>query len=104
MQNLTLPLQLAPNNFSQAILPNWGFSLFSVNLGRSNNPELESQILNKVGSYGKQLGHLAEALEVVIHQLKLLDSKDLSQSQRDALQTFLGDVAQTRIIKHKAEA
>lgn len=101
MENVLLPLQLAPNNLSQAILPNWGFSMFSINLGMSSNAGIESDVLQNVGSYGKQLGHLAEALEVVIKRLDLLDAKDLSQKQIDALQVFLGDVSKTRSLKDK---
>ncbi len=101
MSNVFLPLQMAPNNLSQSILPNWGFSLFSINMGASSNPEMEQEILQRVGSYGKQIGHLSEALELVIKRLKLLDDKTLSQHELDALQVFLGDVATTRNIKDK---
>jgi len=100
MNNISVPLQLAPSNLSQSILPNWGFSFFNINLGSSSNPEIEHDVLQNVGSYGKQIGHLSEALEVVINQLHLLD-KDLSQEDRDALQIFLGDIAKVRAIKNK---
>jgi hypothetical protein len=101
VDNVFLPLQLAPTTLNQPILPNWGFSLFSVNLGASSNPANEYEVLQNVGSYGKQLGHLAEALELVIKQLNLLDAKDLSQNELDVLQVFLGDVAAVRSIKNK---
>lgn len=98
MNNVSIPL--VPNSLSQSILPNWGFSFFTVNLGASSRPEVEHEVLQNVGSYGKQLGHLAEALEVVIKQLDLLD-KDLPQKDRDALQIFLGDIAKVRAIKNR---
>jgi hypothetical protein len=98
MENVYVPLQLAPSALNQAILPNWSFNLFSVNLGASSNPKIESQVLEQVGSYGKQIGHLAEALEVVIQRLQLLDHDGLSQGDKDALQVFLGDVAAVRKI------
>jgi hypothetical protein len=99
MANVYMPLQLAPTSLTQPILPNWSFNLFSVNLGTSSNANVEQQVLEQVGSYGRQIGRLSEALEVVIEQLRILDSKDLSQDQRDALQVFLGDVAAVRKIK-----
>lgn len=99
MANVYMPLQLAPSTLTQPILPNWSFSLFSVDLGATSNATIEHQVLQKVGSYGKQLGHLAEALEVVIEELKLLDSKELSQQHKDALTVFLGDVSAIRRIK-----
>lgn len=99
MSNFYMPLQLAPTALSQPILPNWSFNLFQVNLGATSNAKVEQAALEKVGSYGKQIGRLAEALEVVIHQLHLLDSADLSREDKDALQVFLGDVAAVRKIK-----
>jgi hypothetical protein len=94
-----MPLQLAPASLSQPILPNWSFNLFNVNLGASSNPAIEQEVLQTVGSYGRQIGHLAEALELVIDKLKLLERKDLSQTERDTLQVFLGDVSAVRKIK-----
>ena len=99
MQSVYMPLQLAPNSLTQPILPNWSFHFFNVNLGASSNPAVEREALDKVGSYGKQIGHLAEALELIVEKLKLLESKELSQKDRDVLQVFLGDVSAVRQIK-----
>ena len=99
MQSVYMPLQLAPNNLTQPILPNWSFNLFNVNLGASSNAAVEQEALEKVGSYGRQIGHLAEALELIVGRLKLLESKDLPQQERDVLQVFLGDVSAIRKIK-----
>ena len=103
MENVYLPMQLAPNNLNQPILPNWSFNLFNVNLGASSNAAIEQEALQSVGSYGKQIGHLAEALELVIGKLSLLDSKELSQSEKDTLRVFLGDVSAIRKIKDSHE-
>ena len=103
MENVYLPMQLAPNNLNQPILPNWSFNLFNVNLGASSNAAIEQEALQSVGSYGKQIGHLAEALELVIGKLKLLESKELSQSEKDTLRVFLGDVSAIRKIKDSHE-
>lgn len=94
-----MPLQMAPTALNQPILPNWSFNLFSVNLGATSNPSVEQQALEQVGSYGKQIGHIAEALEVIIQRLAVLDGKGLTQADRDALQVFLGDVSAIRKIK-----
>jgi hypothetical protein len=99
MNNVYTPLQLAPASLNQPILPNWSFNLFKVDLGASSNPSVEQEALQTVGSYGRQIGHLAEALEVVIDKLKLLESKGLSQAERDTLQVFLGDLSAVRKIK-----
>jgi hypothetical protein len=98
MADVNIPIQMAPTNLNEPILPGWQFSLFSINLGDSSNPGVEKSAIGKVGSYGKQLGHLAEALEVVIERLHLLDS-DLSPEKKDVLKVFLGDVAAVRGLK-----
>lgn len=94
-------VSLAPGQLYQPILPGWQFSGLTVNLGSSSNPANEQAALDAVGSYGKQIGHLAEALEVLIEKLGLLDSPKLTEDQRDALKVVLGDVAQLRGIKAK---
>ena len=33
MEYVYMPLQLAPGQLNQPILPNWSFNLFNVNLG-----------------------------------------------------------------------
>jgi len=99
MQSVYMPVQLAPNALNQPILPNWSFNLFNVNLGASSNPGVEQEVLQTVGSYGRQIGHVAEALELVIRRLGLLQSKELTEAERDTLQVFLGDVAAVRKIK-----
>ncbi|MBE0590541.1 MAG: hypothetical protein IH617_21210 [Hydrogenophaga sp.] len=99
MQTVTMPLQLAPTSLTQPILPNWSFHLFNVNLGSSSNPAVEQAALDKVGGYGRQIGHLAEALELIVQKTRLLESQDLTQDERDVLQVFLGDVSAIRQIK-----
>ena len=39
------------------------FGLININLGKSTDPVLEQQILDDVGSYGRQLGQMGDALE-----------------------------------------
>ena len=99
MEHVYMPLKLVPNSLNQQILPNWSFNLFHVDLGASTDAAFEQEALQAVGSYGKQIGHLAEALELVIGKLQLLESKDLSQKEKDTLRIFLGDVSKIRQLK-----
>jgi len=101
LENVQLPIQLAPGSLYQPILPGWQLSLFSVNVGVSSDAEMEKAAIRQVGSYGKQIGHLAEALEIVIKHQRLLDSELLSEKQKDVLQVFLGDVSTIRTLKTK---
>ncbi|MFA5041761.1 MAG: hypothetical protein WC464_09035 [Bdellovibrionales bacterium] len=45
--------------------------LVNIFMGRTSKPELEQQILDEVGSYGKQLGRIGDALEVLIKHVKI---------------------------------
>jgi hypothetical protein len=101
MQQVTVPLtwQLAPTSLTQPILSNLSFQLFNVQLGSSSNPAIEQKALDQVGSYGRQIGHLAEALELIVKKAKLLESKELTPQEKDVLQVFLGDVSTVRQIK-----
>ena len=99
MPDVNIPVRFAPENLDQSILPGWQFSLFSVNLGQSADAGVETKAIAKIGSYGRQIGHLAEALEVVIDSLKLVGDERLTKKQHDALTIFLADVAKAREIK-----
>lgn len=99
METVYFPLQLAPGMLNQPILPNWSFNLLNVNMGASTNAAVEQETLQSVGSYGKQIGHLAEVLELIVGKMKLLESSELSQAEKDTLRVFLGDVSAVRKIK-----
>jgi hypothetical protein len=57
----TLMLRMAGNQFG----------LININLGKSSDPDLEKEILQDVGTYGKQLGQIGDALQVLIDHAKL---------------------------------
>ena len=50
----------APGNFTQPILPDW--SLQRVNVNYVGNPEIEREVVEKVASFGKQLGIITDAV------------------------------------------
>ena len=68
-------LALAPSQLTQTINPwSWTFgdmSLFTVNLGQSSDPGFEARVLEQVGSYGRQIGRIGEALEVILRKVDL---------------------------------
>ena len=80
MPNFRLPLS---GDVTQTINP-WNcffrtigsqLGLININLGKSSDPALEEQILNDVGSYGRQIGQIGDALRVLIAHVKLDDLK-----------------------------
>jgi hypothetical protein len=79
------------------------FSLFSLNLGRSSNPDLEQEILSEAGSYGKQLGRISDALAVLVAHFK--PDRDLTDDEARALRDLkrlLEDIAEVKQ-KHAAK-
>lgn len=98
------PLRLAPERLWQSINP-WTFAqsggqigLVNVDLGLTPHPETETRILDEVGSYGRQLGRLGDALEVLVRHV---DRSRLDGAECDALDILLGQLAQIRRVKRE---
>ena len=107
MRSVRLPLS---GDVTQAINP-WTdmfkafgsqFGMININLGRSPAPEIEQKILAEVGSYGRQLGRIGEALEVLITRLEP-SLKDLSKEEKLALDAFKVMQAEIDLIKGRHE-
>jgi hypothetical protein len=100
-------VSLAPQQLWQAINP-WTFyqqgsqiGLVNIDLGQTPSPQTERTILDEVGSYGRQIGHIGDALEVILDHLKLTD---LEPAENDAIDILRGQLAQVRRIKARLEA
>ncbi len=100
-------LSLAPEQLWQAINP-WSFyqqgaqfGLINIELGRTAHPEVEQAVLDEVGSYGRQLGRIGDALEVLMNHVKL---DDLSPAESDALNILRGQLAEIRKVKQRTRA
>ena len=50
----------APGNLTQPILPGWSFGNVSVNY--AGNADIEKEVVEKVASYGKQLGVITDVV------------------------------------------
>jgi hypothetical protein len=74
------------------------FSWFTVNLGRSSAPEVEADILEEVGSYGRQLGRIGDALEVLVNRLP---RDSLSEHDRAAVEDFCSQMREIRRVKQQ---
>lgn len=103
MPDFKLPLS---GDVTQAINP-WSwvyrsvggqFGLININLGQSGNPQLEERILDEVGSYGRQLGRIGEALEVLLDHVKL---DRLGAHEREVLQDLRLQLAQVKRVKQQ---
>jgi hypothetical protein len=45
------------------------FGLVNITLGQSSAPEVESEVLSDVGTYGKQLGQIGDALLALVERM-----------------------------------
>jgi hypothetical protein len=97
MSTFRLPLS---GDVNQTINPwTWYFSsvgsqfgLININMGQSSDPELESRILEDVGSYGKQIGQLGDAIKVLLDHVKLDHLKPEEQQAVDAVRAQLTEI------------
>jgi hypothetical protein len=78
------------------------FGLININLGKSADPELEQRILADVGSYGRQIGQLGDALKVLLDHVKLDGLKPEEQTALDALRFQLTEIDRLKT-KRRAE-
>jgi hypothetical protein len=100
----TFQLALAPQKLWQAINP-WTFyqqgaqfGFINIDLGETAHPEVEQAILDEVGSYGKQLGRIGDALEVLLKHIKL---EDLSADELDTLDALRGQLVEVKRVKQR---
>jgi hypothetical protein len=93
---------IAPEKLWQAINP-WTFyqqgaqfGLVNIDLGQTSDPQMEQAILDKVGSYGRQLGHLGDVIEALLNHV---DLAKFTAQERDAIAVVRGDLAKIRQVK-----
>ncbi|TDT96883.1 MULTISPECIES: hypothetical protein [Azorhizobium] len=93
----------APDELWQSINP-WRFfeksqlSFFTLNFGSSGNPAAEEAILDDVGSYGRQLGRIGDALEVLMAQV---DVSKLAPKEQDALTALRFQLEAVKKVKER---
>ncbi|MTJ79544.1 MAG: hypothetical protein F8N37_00775 [Telmatospirillum sp.] len=79
----------------------WFLSGNSVNvyMGDSGSPETEAEILDRVGTYGRQMGRLTDAVSVLLRHLP--DRAALSDDERKAIGVFEDMARDIAAIKEK---
>ena len=69
---------------------------FTVNLGQSSNDNVEKAVIDRVASFGKQLGRIGDALIVLIKHAKLEGlPPDEARAIRD-LELMLHEIANVK--------
>lgn len=77
------------------------FGLINVTLGQSSAPAVESEVLSDVGTYGKQIGKIGDALLVLIERMPKYFDVD-SEPAIIELKTMLHEVAKIKGKHHRA--
>jgi hypothetical protein len=73
------------------------FGLVNINLGQSSEPNVEQEVLTDVGTYGKQLGRIGDALIVLLahfHPDETLTAKE--DDAIKALKKMLNEIANVK--------
>ena len=78
------------------ISPMSQFGFININDANTPNPDLEQKILENVGSYGRQIGRIADALDVLVGTL---DWTKLAEPQARAILAFREQLAEVRALK-----
>jgi hypothetical protein len=80
-----LPLS---GDVTQSFSPFMGsqFGLVNITLGQSSAPEVEQDMLSDVGTYGKQIGQIADALLVLLENMPAETQHKLDRN--DAIGVF----------------
>jgi hypothetical protein len=69
----------------------------NINLGQSSDPDVEQEVLSDVGTYGKQIGRISDALMVLLahfHPKRALTPEETAAI--DALKDMLNKVADVK--------
>ena len=73
------------------------FGLVNITVGQSSAPDVEKDVLSDVGSYGKQIGQIADALLVVIEHLEALGDSALGDDKAvSAFKELMNSVASVK--------
>lgn len=90
----------APGNLNQPILPGWSFGNVSVNY--AGNAEIEKDVVEKVASYGKQLGVITDVVLELTGDRPVGKNGPLAQLRDIAAKVEEIKVQQKRSLREKA--
>jgi hypothetical protein len=68
------------------------FGLININLGKSADPDIEQRILEDVGSYGRQIGRIGDALRVLLDHAAQSDPRLADEPAIKTLRCQLDEV------------
>ena len=75
------------------------FGLINITLGQSSEPKVEQEVLTDIGTYGKQLGRIGDALIVLMAHFH--PREPLSEHETKALDALKDMLAKIADVKEK---
>ena len=78
------------------------FGLININLGQSSEPKIEEEVLSDVGTYGRQLGRIGDALVVLLAHFR--PAEPLTTEETEAiseLKEMLDRIAKIKTKHHR---
>src|SRR5438309_1724581 len=75
------------------------YSLININLGQSSAPKVEEDVLSDVGTYGKQLGRIGDALTVLLAHFH--PRQPLTEEEAAAIEALKKMLNQVATVKEK---
>src|SRR5712672_3424246 len=87
--------RLTPDSVAQQILPGW---TFNINSSNSTAPQTEADVVAK-HSYGRQIGRMADALELLLNERHGPDDKRVSDflTMKQEIDKVKRDAVATRV-------
>lgn len=76
----------------------------NINMGKSSDPGLEQQILDDVGSYGRQIGQLGDALEADLEHMQTGTWEPKAQEAVDAFRFQLAEIRRLKLRRAEDKA
>jgi hypothetical protein len=78
------------------------FGLININLGQSAEPQIEEEVLSDVGSYGRQLGRIGDALVVLLAHFHPAEPLTADEGKAiDELKQMLEGIAKIKAKHHR---
>jgi len=78
------------------------FGLININLGQSSEPKVEEEVLSDVGTYGRQLGRIGDALLVLLAHFRPAEPLTAQESQAiSELKEMLDRIATVKAKHHR---
>jgi hypothetical protein len=75
------------------------FGLLNLNVGRTSDPAAEREIVEDVASYGRQLGRIGDALQVLLDHFEA--KRELTEKERDAIDSLRCLLREVRKVKRR---